>query len=107
MNNNDNGVDDGLDELLDLLKLNPGLMKEIVFNPESIASLLESSAALALVRGTDPGTLVDANTFLKYVAGPDDGYAIAQCFSGTQLLCGKGTRYSVKKCAGGTKPPNR
>jgi hypothetical protein len=102
MNNNDNG----LDELLDLLKKNPRLVKEIVFNPEIVMSMLGSKAARRLVKGVDATVLVDATTFLKYVAGPIDGYPIAHCFKRTVVLCAKGTKYGVK-CAGGTKPTVR
>jgi hypothetical protein len=107
MNNNDDNDDDGsdhgLDDLLDLLKANPALMKEIVFNYEVILDVLESKAARRLVLGADATNIVDAQTFLNYVAGGDDGYPIAQCLKGTKHLCAKGTKYSVQ-CAGGTKP---
>ena len=43
---------------------------------------------------------VDARTFLGYVAGPADGYAISQCLAQTTLLCAKGSR--ALACVGGT-----
>jgi hypothetical protein len=91
--------DNDLDELLKLLSENPRLMKELVFDPTNITSLLTNKAVRRLL--SQPVT-----DFLKYVAGPQDGYPIAQCFKGTNVLCAKGTKYEVK-CAGGTKPPLR
>jgi len=87
--------DNGLEELLELLKTHPELIKELVFNSKSIKSLLKSKAARKLALG------VDAKKFLSYVAGPEDGYPIAQCFGGTKRLCAKGSR--VAACGGGTK----
>jgi hypothetical protein len=88
--------DNGLGELLALLKAHPELMKELVFEPTKITSLLRSNAARRLVLG------VDAKKFLKYVASPEDGYPIAQCFKETHLLCAKGTKQAL--CGGGTLP---
>jgi hypothetical protein len=88
--------DKGLGELLELLKTHPELIKELVFNSKSVKSLLKSKSARQLALG------VDATTFLEYVAGPEDGYPIAQCFGGTKWLCAKGSRVLV--CSGGTKP---
>lgn len=94
--------DSGLDELLKLLQQNPGLIKDLIFNPEVISSVLQSKKARRLLRGTDPAA--QAKRFLGYVAGPIDGYPIAQCFKQTSLLCAKGTKISLV-CSGGTKPP--
>jgi hypothetical protein len=88
--------DNGLRELLEVLKTHPELIKELVFDSKSIKSLLKSKAARKLVLG------VDATAFLEYVAGPEDGYPIAQCFGGTRWLCAKGSKVIV--CVGGTKP---
>jgi hypothetical protein len=88
--------DNGLRELLEVLKTHPELIKELVFDSKSIKSLLKSKAARKLVLG------VDAKKFLSYVAGPEDGYPIAQCFGGTRWLCAKGSKVIV--CVGGTKP---
>ncbi len=87
--------DNGLGELLELLKTHPELIKELVFDPTRIKPLLRSKAARRLVLG------VDTKKFLSYVAGPDDGYPVAQCFGGTKYLCAKGTKHVV--CGGGTK----
>ena len=91
--------DNGLGELLALLKDHPELMKELVFEPTKITTLLRSKPARRLVLG------VDAKKFLKYVASSKDGYPIAQCFAETRLLCAKGTAQVL--CGGGTlpKPP--
>lgn len=88
--------DNGLGELLELLKTHPELIKELVFDPTSIKPLLRSKAARRLVLG------VDAKKFLRYVAGPQDGYPIAQCLKQTKLLCAKGSKVVVA-CGGGTK----
>jgi hypothetical protein len=101
-NDNDNDPDKGLDQLLRKLKKNPQLMRELVFNRENVISLLGSKAARRLALGVDAPTYVGATDFLSYVAAPDDGYQIAQCFSSTKALCAKGTMYAVK-CAGGTQ----
>jgi hypothetical protein len=87
--------DNGLEELLELLRTHPKLIKELVFDPPSIQLLLKTKAARQLVLG------VDAKKFLSYVAGPQDGYPIAQCFRETKLLCAKGSK--VAACGGGTK----
>jgi hypothetical protein len=92
--------DCGLDELLDLLKEHPELIKELVFNVESIQALLGTNEAKSLALGVDPQQPVDARTFLGYVAGPADGYAISQCQAQTTLLCAKGSR--ALACVGGT-----
>lgn len=100
-----NKNDNGLGELLDMLKKNPTLMKEIVFNSENVNKMLKSKAARRLVEGVDATswTLVDAKAFLKYVAGQGGGHPIAHCFTGTMVLCAKGTKVAVK-CGGGTQP---
>lgn len=95
--------DCGLDELLDLLKKRPDLIKELVFNTESIQDLLSTDEAKKLALGVDPQQAVDARTFLGYVAAPDDGYPITQCLSKTTILCAKGSRF--RACVGGTGGP--
>jgi hypothetical protein len=89
--------DKGLEELLELLKTHPELIKELVFDPTSIQSLLESKAARQLALG------VDAKKFLRYVAGSEDGYPIAQCLEKTKLLCAKGSKVVVVACGSGTQ----
>jgi hypothetical protein len=88
--------DKDLDELLELLRKNPKLMRELVFDPGNIKSLLANKAARRLL--SQPVT-----DFLTYVAGAEDGYPIAQCFKGTRILCAKGTLL----CVGGTAHPTR
>ncbi len=87
--------DKGMEELLELLKAHPELIKELVFDPTHVQTLLKSEAARQLTLG------VDTKAFLMYVAGPEDGYPISQCFRGTKLLCAKGTKHAL--CVGGTK----
>jgi hypothetical protein len=99
MANNDCG---GFYELLDLLKTYPDLIKELVFNPDTIQALPSTNEAKRLALGVDPGEPVDARTFLNYVAGPADGYPITQCLQNSSILCAKGTKYSLLACLGGT-----
>jgi hypothetical protein len=93
-----NKYDKGLDELLELLKKNPKLMKELVFEPNNCAQLL------AQLNGRGAREMVGkpVKRFLEYVAGGRDGYPIGQCFGGTQALCAKGTKCGL--CGGGTEP---
>jgi len=86
--------DNGLDDLLKLLRERPELVKELIFHAPNIQRLLKSRAARTLALG------VDASAFLTYLASDEDGYAIAQCFGGTESLCAKGTGYAV--CGGST-----
>lgn len=95
MNNNDKG----LEELLALLKAHPELIKELVFDSSNIAKLLKSAAAQRLALGAD------TQTFLDYVAGPEDGYPITQCLKNTQHLCAKGTKVRLPSCLKGTQHP--
>jgi hypothetical protein len=103
MKTNDNGIG----ELLELLKTHPELISALVFDPVSIKRLLKSKAARRLVLG------VDTRAFLRYVAGPKDGGAIAVCRRTTRILSpkaeevlrcppGLGTRV-LRQCAGRTK----
>jgi hypothetical protein len=88
--------DNGLGELLALLKNHPELMRELVFDPSSVARLLKSRAARRLVIGEK------ATAFLEYVSGYEDGYPIAQCYRQTKYLCAKGTKQVL--CGSGTQP---
>jgi hypothetical protein len=88
--------DKGLGELLALLKNYPDLTKELVFDPISVTRLLKSRAARRLVIGAK------ATAFLEYLADPEDGYPIAQCFRQTKYLCAKGTKLVL--CGSGTQP---
>jgi hypothetical protein len=91
--------DNGLDDLLKLLRKRPELVKELVFHAPNIQRLLKSRAARRLAVG------VDAGAFLTYLASSRDGYAIAQCFGGTESLCAKGTGHAL--CGGSTEPTAR
>jgi hypothetical protein len=91
--------DNGLDDLLKLLRKRPELVKELIFHAPNLQRLLKSRAARRLALG------VDASAFLTYLASDEDGYAIAQCFGGTESLCAKGTGYAV--CGGSTEPTAR
>ena len=89
----------GLDELLDQLKKNPKIVKELIFEPNETAVLLNklrSKAARRLI--SQP-----VRDFLDYVSDPNDGYPIAQCFKATKYLCAKGTLNGL--CGGGTRTP--
>jgi hypothetical protein len=90
--------DNGLDDLLKLLRERPELVKELIFHAPNIQRLLKSRAARTLALG------VDASAFLSYLASDEDGYAIAQCFGGTESLCAKGTGAQVR-CGGSTGQP--
>ena len=90
MNNNDNGMS----ELLELLKAHPELVREIVFDSGKLSSLLESEEARELVHGVD---------FLKYMAASRDGYPIAFCGECTEYFCAKGTEQKLMAaCQGST-----
>jgi hypothetical protein len=89
--------DEGLDELLALLKTHPELIKELVFDSSKITKLLRSAAAQQLALG------VHTQQFLDYVAGPEDGYPITQCLHSTQHLCAKGTKVGLPSCLRGTQ----
>jgi hypothetical protein len=80
--------DNGMGELLDLLKTHPELISALVFDPVSIERLLKSKAARRLVLG------VDTRAFLRYVAGPKNGGPVALCRRTSRILCPKaeGTR---------------
>jgi hypothetical protein len=89
--------DRGMTELLSLLRAHPDLIRDLVFDPNSIMRVLRSRSARRLVRGRD------AQEFLTRMAAPADGYPISQCYAATKTLCGKGTM----ACVGNTKPiPN-
>jgi hypothetical protein len=89
--------DKGFDELLELLKEHPEVIREIMFQPEKIPKLLKSRTARRLA--TDGATF----QFLDYMSSPADGVPLAICYGGTQSLCAKGTM----ACVGNTKPaPN-
>jgi hypothetical protein len=85
--------DNGMEELLGLLRKRPELIKELVFDSESVKRFLRSKAARELI--SDPCT----ETFLDYIAGPQDGYPVVWCLGGTRSLCAKGTG----QCLGGTR----
>jgi len=89
MNNNDNGMS----ELLELLKAHPDLVREIVFDSGKLSRLLESEEARELVHGVD---------FLKYMASTRDGYPIAVCAECTEYFCAKGTEQQLMACQGNT-----
>jgi hypothetical protein len=86
--------DRGMTELLSLLKAHPDLIRDLVFDPNSIIRVLRSRSARRLVRGRD------VQEFLTRMAAPEDGYPISQCYGATKALCGKGTA----ACVGNTKP---
>jgi hypothetical protein len=94
MKNNDNGMG----ELLCLLRAHPELIEALVFDATRVRRLLRSQAARRLI--VDPKT----RAFLRYVSGPTDAASIALCLGGTNLLCSGGSKF-VLPCPGGTKPP--
>jgi len=88
--------DKGLEELLKLFTSRPDLVKEIIFEPNNCAKLLaELRSGAARDSLSQP-----VQDFLGYVAGGQDGYAIAACFGGTSQACAKGTAYGL--CGGNT-----
>ena len=89
MDNNDAS----LKELLELLQKRPELVRELVFNPDIIQDVLATMDISA-----------PTAEFLKYIAAPQDGYAIAPCFNNTNVLCAKGTLHLA--CGGGTNHPS-
>ena len=98
----------GLDELLDQLKKNPKIVKELIFEPNETAVLLNRLRSKAVRRLLSQ----PVREFLDYVSAPNDGYPIAQCFKATKYLCAKGTLNGLcgggtrtHPCKTGTKPP--
>jgi hypothetical protein len=79
MKKNDNGVG----ELLDLIKTHPELISALVFDPASVKRLLKSTSARRLVPG------VDTRAFLTYVAGSKNGGPVALCRRGSRVICPK------------------
>ena len=77
--------DKGIDDLLNVIKNNPGVVKSLVFDQAAVKKLLKSAAAQQLALGEE------ATAFLEYVASPKDGYAIVQCGGNTRYLCAKGS----------------
>jgi hypothetical protein len=96
MKKNDNGIG----ELLDLLKTHPEFIRDLVFDSTRIKRFLKGRAARRLAGGVDPTD--PATVFLKCIASTDGGDAIGRCYSATQYLCAKGTRCEL--CYGGTQP---
>lgn len=102
MKKNDNG-DNGIGELLDLLKTHPEFIRDLVFDSTSIKHFLKSRAARRLARGVDPTD--PATAFLQCIASVSGGDPIARCYGGTSYLCAKGTQCELGLCYGGTAPP--
>jgi len=100
MNNNDD-YDVGLEELLDTLRRHPEYIKEIIFHRHNVPKSLKKKAARRLARG-----VANVNDFLEYVRSAADGYAVAQCFEQTHLLCAKGTAMGLQ-CGGTTGQPTK
>lgn len=104
---------DGMGELLGLLKAHPELVDALVFDPRRVRRFLKSEAARRLVGD-------DTITFLRYVSGSGDGASFALCLGGTNLVCAGATKTQLpcpsgtkppctkgtKPCSGGTKPPS-
>jgi len=86
--------DNGMSELLELIKEHPEIINGVVFNATSILNLLASDAAKGLVLG------VDVKEFLLSVAAPGGNGPIAGCVDGTKVLC-KQTIHPL--CLGGTR----
>lgn len=93
--------------LLDLIKKNPQLINQVVFDQASIRALSTTEAAKKLAEGVDPPQFVDAPTFLQMMGSPADGYPAAMCQQQTTLVCGKGTGFAVLSCGGGTSGHNK
>jgi hypothetical protein len=88
-----NDDDNDFIELLELLKNKKyrGMVKEMVFHPEKIVTVLEEESGQLLASAQD---------FLEKMAKHKGGHPIAFCWGETKSLCGKGTL----ACIGGTKP---
>lgn len=102
MKNNDNGMG----ELLEVLKTHPELISALVFNPETVKRFLKNRAARQLVHG------VDTRAFLMYMAGNKGGGPVASCLRRTAALCPVGTHCPVGPCTdhppycdSNTRPP--
>jgi hypothetical protein len=81
--------DNGMGELLDLLKTHPELISALVFDPVSIERLLKSKAARRLVLG------VDTRAFLRYVAGPKNGGPVALCRRTSRISVSQSRRHAL------------
>jgi hypothetical protein len=91
-----NKYDKGFEELLNLLRERPDLVREIVFDTANLRKLLGTETARQLTLGEDP------TKFLTYMAGSADGSPNAQCLEQTKYFCGKGTGAHLYACGGGT-----
>lgn len=99
-NKKKNRHDKGLEELLNLLKDRPYLIRELVFDTAGLRKLLSTKAARQLTLGPEP------TDFLTYTASSEGGYPIAQCLEQTKYLCAKGTGAQLYACGGGTGHPH-
>ena len=88
MKNNDNGMG----ELLEVLKTHPDLISALVFNPKMVKGFLKSRAARQLVLG------VDTKAFLMYMAGDKGSGPVASCLRRTAQFCGIGSHCPVGIC---------
>ena len=95
--------DYGFQKLLNLLSLNPQLVRELTLDPTGIQALLNNRAAEKLAEGLDAPEVVDPTTFLRYMAGPQDGTPDTLCTPQTKYLCAKGTRFALASCGSGTQ----
>jgi hypothetical protein len=89
--------DNGMDELLELLKSHPHLVGALVFNPTSIKRFLKSKAAQRLLIG------VDTRALLTLMAGPGKDAPVMLCVSRSRILspfrkCRRPSR-AFMKCA--------
>ena len=91
--------DNGMDELLGLLKSHPELISALVFDPVSVKRLLKSKAARRLLIG------VDTRAFLKYVAGHKNGTPIVLCLGRTRHMAPRDTRPGMRFPCPGTRVP--
>jgi hypothetical protein len=84
--------DNGMDELLELLKSHPHLVSALVFNPTSIKRFLESKAARRLLIG------VDIRALLAFIAGPAKDAPVMLCVSRSRILS------PFRRCLGRSRP---
>ncbi|HTV52299.1 MAG TPA: hypothetical protein VME21_14015 [Steroidobacteraceae bacterium] len=86
MSRNDNGVE----ELLELLKSHPELVSALVLDASRLKRLLKSEAAKRILRG------VDVKAFLSDIA--KHGSPVAVCVERTLALCAAATEVALGRC---------
>ena len=89
--------DNGMGELLGVLKAHPELVHALVFDHKAVRRLIKSKAGRGLLPGLDA-----RKTLLKRVEGAGGGGQIAVCLRGTNHLLG-GLCAKRTRCSYGTR----